>query len=86
MEAAKLVCIHTRIQAVWRGYVTRRWYRDLRRYIPPQDPVLRRRYFEEKLSTLTDSVVRSCESSASGAERVLAQADTAIANARDVMR
>lgn len=71
---------------MWRGYVTRKWYRDLRQRVPPRDPSLRRRYFEEKFSVLTDHVVQSCECSTSGAERVLAEADTALADARGVMR
>ena len=78
--------MYVRIQAMWRGFVTRRWYHDLRQRIPPSDPSLRRRFFEQKFSVLTDHVVQSCECSASGAESVLAEADMALAGARDVMR
>ncbi|KAF6086755.1 ring finger protein 32 [Phyllostomus discolor] len=38
----------TRIQACWRGHVVRKWYRDLRRTLPPTDARLRRKFFEEK--------------------------------------
>ncbi|XP_054582227.1 RING finger protein 32 isoform X3 [Eptesicus fuscus] len=38
-----------RIQACWRGHVVRKWYRDLRRTLPPTDAKLRRKFFEEKL-------------------------------------
>uniref|UniRef100_A0AAA9TF97 Ring finger protein 32 n=2 Tax=Bos TaxID=9903 RepID=A0AAA9TF97_BOVIN len=38
----------TRIQASWRGHVVRRWYRDLRRTVPPADAKLRRKFFETK--------------------------------------
>lgn len=43
-----------RIQASWRGHVVRRWYRDLRRTVPPADAKLRRKFFETKVGvTLT---------------------------------
>ncbi|XP_032763089.1 RING finger protein 32 isoform X3 [Rattus rattus] len=38
----------TRIQAYWRGYIVRKWYRNLRKMIPPTDAKLRRKFFEEK--------------------------------------
>ncbi|GAB1289493.1 RING finger protein 32 [Apodemus speciosus] len=38
----------TRIQAYWRGYIVRKWYRDLRKMVPPTDAKLRRKFFEEK--------------------------------------
>ncbi|XP_067108244.1 RING finger protein 32 [Osmerus mordax] len=50
----------TRIQTCWRGYVARKWYRNMRKTIPPKDKHLRRRYFEEKLRELNDSFVQSC--------------------------
>ncbi|XP_070336163.1 RING finger protein 32 isoform X2 [Odocoileus virginianus] len=45
----KIKCA-TRIQASWRGHVVRRWYRDLRRTVPPTDAKLRRKFFEAKIS------------------------------------
>ncbi|XP_045352270.1 RING finger protein 32 isoform X8 [Leopardus geoffroyi] len=39
----------TRIQASWRGHVVRKWYRDLRRTVPPTDAKLRRKFFEGKV-------------------------------------
>lgn len=41
----------SRIQACWRGHVVRKWYQDLRRTMPPTDTKLRRKFFEEKVST-----------------------------------
>ncbi|KAE8595700.1 hypothetical protein XENTR_v10015848 [Xenopus tropicalis] len=38
----------TRIQACWRGYIVRKWYKQLRQTIPPKNPKLRRKFFEEK--------------------------------------
>uniref|UniRef100_A0A8C3W100 Ring finger protein 32 n=1 Tax=Catagonus wagneri TaxID=51154 RepID=A0A8C3W100_9CETA len=43
----KIKCA-TRIQASWRGHVVRKWYRNLRRSLPPTDATLRRKFFEEK--------------------------------------
>ncbi|KAF6086753.1 ring finger protein 32 [Phyllostomus discolor] len=43
----------TRIQACWRGHVVRKWYRDLRRTLPPTDARLRRKFFEEKVEPQT---------------------------------
>ncbi|KAF5911432.1 hypothetical protein HPG69_004353 [Diceros bicornis minor] len=44
----KIKCA-TRIQASWRGHVVRKWYRELRRTVPPTDARLRRRFFEDKI-------------------------------------
>nr|XP_020748776.1 RING finger protein 32 isoform X1 [Odocoileus virginianus texanus]XP_020748777.1 RING finger protein 32 isoform X1 [Odocoileus virginianus texanus]XP_020748778.1 RING finger protein 32 isoform X1 [Odocoileus virginianus texanus]XP_020748780.1 RING finger protein 32 isoform X1 [Odocoileus virginianus texanus]XP_020748781.1 RING finger protein 32 isoform X1 [Odocoileus virginianus texanus]XP_020748782.1 RING finger protein 32 isoform X1 [Odocoileus virginianus texanus]XP_020748783.1 RING fin len=46
----KIKCA-TRIQASWRGHVVRRWYRDLRRTVPPTDAKLRRKFFEAKINS-----------------------------------
>lgn len=47
-DAAPLIPC-SRIQACWRGHVVRKWYRDLRRTLPPTDAKLRRKFFEEKV-------------------------------------
>nr|KAF6419310.1 ring finger protein 32 [Rousettus aegyptiacus] len=52
----------TRIQACWRGHVVRKWYRDLRRTLPPTDAKLRRKFFEEKggrVNTLVSNLLTS---------------------------
>ncbi|XP_067908048.1 RING finger protein 32 isoform X2 [Heterodontus francisci] len=38
-----------RIQAHWRGYIVRKWYKQLRRTVPPKDRKLRRRFYEDKI-------------------------------------
>nr|XP_014432159.2 RING finger protein 32 isoform X3 [Pelodiscus sinensis] len=43
----KIKCI-TRIQACWRGYIVRKWYKNLRKTVPPQDSKLRKKFFEAK--------------------------------------
>ncbi|XP_018122625.1 RING finger protein 32-like [Xenopus laevis] len=49
----------TRIQACWRGYIVRKWYKKLRQTIPPKNPKLRRKFFEEKFTEITDRLLRS---------------------------
>ncbi|XP_075684816.1 RING finger protein 32 [Rhinoderma darwinii] len=50
----------TRIQACWRGYIVRKWYKHLRQTTPPKDPKLRKKFFEEKFSEISDRLVRCC--------------------------
>ena len=47
-------CMHIayRIQSAWKGYVVRSWYRKLRETTPPNDPKLRRKFFEDKVCNL----------------------------------
>ncbi|XP_068160044.1 RING finger protein 32 isoform X2 [Antennarius striatus] len=47
----------TRIQACWRGYAVRTRYRNLRKTICPKDKVLRRKFFERKV---TQRDVKDC--------------------------
>uniref|UniRef100_UPI00398E387B RING finger protein 32 n=1 Tax=Pristiophorus japonicus TaxID=55135 RepID=UPI00398E387B len=51
----------TRIQAYWRGYIVHKWYKQLRRSVPPKDRKLRRRFYEDKLQEINDRLVRSCD-------------------------
>ncbi|XP_044151067.1 RING finger protein 32 [Bufo gargarizans] len=50
----------TRIQACWRGYRVRKWYKHLRQTTPPKDPKLRKKFFEEKFSEISDRLVICC--------------------------
>ncbi|XP_037691664.1 RING finger protein 32 isoform X2 [Choloepus didactylus] len=47
----KIKCA-TRIQAYWRGYIVRKWYRNLRKTVPPIDAKLRKKFFEEKIHNM----------------------------------
>nr|XP_019785818.2 RING finger protein 32 [Tursiops truncatus] len=49
----------TRIQAFWRGHVVRKWYRELRRTVPPTDAKLRRRFFEAKFTEISHRLLCS---------------------------
>ncbi|XP_030682174.1 RING finger protein 32 isoform X3 [Nomascus leucogenys] len=44
----RIKCV-TRIQAYWRGYIVRKWYRNLRKTVPPTDAKLRKKFFEKKV-------------------------------------
>ena len=38
-----------RIQAAWRGFIVRQWYKKLRQTVPPKDPKLRKKFYEDKV-------------------------------------
>ncbi|XP_071103177.1 RING finger protein 32-like [Haliotis cracherodii] len=78
----RLTCV-TRIQAAWRGYVVRCWYRKLRETHPPTDPKLRKKFFEDKLQTITDRMVRSCDFNVGD---FLSEIDRSLKASRDVFR
>ncbi|XP_061419567.1 RING finger protein 32-like [Lethenteron reissneri] len=52
----------TRLQAWWRGVSARARFRRLRESVPPRDPALRRRFYENKLLVLGERLVRACDS------------------------
>jgi hypothetical protein len=53
----------SRIQAAWRGYIVRQWYKTFRLDMSniPQDTKLRRKFYQEKLSEITDRIIASCD-------------------------
>ncbi|XP_068094711.1 RING finger protein 32 isoform X2 [Hyperolius riggenbachi] len=73
----------TRIQACWRGYVVRKWYRKLRQSIPPKDPKLRKRFFEKKFTELSDRLLRSCSTNI---EVLFSEIEQSVAASRSVLR
>ncbi|XP_053323702.1 RING finger protein 32 [Spea bombifrons] len=73
----------TRIQACWRGYIVRKWYKNLRQTVPPNDPKLRKRFFEEKLTEITDRLLRSCDTDI---DVLFNEIDNSIAASRKVLR
>ncbi|UJR30165.1 hypothetical protein I4U23_017705 [Adineta vaga] len=52
-----------RIQAAWRGYIVRQWYKNFRLDMShiPDDTKLRRKFYQEKLSQITDRIISSCD-------------------------
>ncbi|XP_069816601.1 RING finger protein 32 [Dendropsophus ebraccatus] len=82
-DAAQLFRVKcaTRIQACWRGYIVRKWYRHFRQTTPPKDPRLRKKFFEEKLSEISDRLVRCCNPDIDG---LFSEIDQAIAISHNV--
>uniref|UniRef100_A0A3Q3KWH8 Ring finger protein 32 n=2 Tax=Mastacembelus armatus TaxID=205130 RepID=A0A3Q3KWH8_9TELE len=73
----------TRIQACWRGYVARKWYRHMRKIICPKDKQLRRKFFEAKLQELNDSFIRYCHTDT---EAFLRDIDRSLSSSRRVFQ
>ncbi|XP_019943044.2 RING finger protein 32 [Paralichthys olivaceus] len=73
----------TRIQACWRGYVARKWYKRMRKTICPKDKRLRRKFFEAKLQELNDSFVRYCHTDT---EAFLSDIDRSLSSSRRVFQ
>ncbi|XP_070536117.1 RING finger protein 32-like [Ptychodera flava] len=73
----------TKIQACWRGYVVRSWYLKLRETVPPKDPKLRKKFYEEKLHHITDRILNSYDTRV---DDFLSEIDRSIAASRDVFR
>ena len=69
-----------RIQALWRGYVVRKWYKELRKTVPPKDKKLRKKFFEEKLSEITDRMVAM--TSSDRIDRFLSDMDQSLSQSR----
>ncbi|KAM6900474.1 RING finger protein 32 [Xenentodon cancila] len=71
----------TRIQAYWRGYVARKWYKKITNTRCPQDKELRRKFFEARLQELNDSFVRYCHTDT---EAFLSDIDRSLSSSRQV--
>ncbi|XP_028816930.1 RING finger protein 32 [Denticeps clupeoides] len=72
-----------RIQAWWRGHVTRTWYKEVRRSVPPKNKELRRRFFEAKFQEVNDSLVCSCDTDI---EAFLSDIDRSLLSSRNLFR
>ncbi|ELU01747.1 hypothetical protein CAPTEDRAFT_222016 [Capitella teleta] len=73
----------TRIQAWWRGHVVRVWYLKLRETTPPSDPKLRQKFYEERLHTITDRMIRSFDNDISS---FIDQLEQSVEASRDVFK
>ncbi|XP_051572982.1 RING finger protein 32 [Myxocyprinus asiaticus] len=72
-----------RIQAFWRGYLVRKWYRNIRKHVPPKDQQLRRRFFEKKFQEISDSLVQSCSTDV---DAFLNDIDHSVAMSHNILR
>ncbi|CAK6434189.1 unnamed protein product, partial [Pipistrellus nathusii] len=73
----------TRIQACWRGHVVRKWYWDLRRTLPPTDAKLRRKFFEEKFTEISQRMLCSYHTDI---DELFAEIDHCLAVNRSVLQ
>ncbi|XP_027696714.1 RING finger protein 32 [Vombatus ursinus] len=78
----KIKCA-TRIQAYWRGYIVRKWYRKLRQTIPPKDAKLRRKFFEEKFTEISNRILSSYDTNI---EQLFSEIDYCIAANRSILQ
>lgn len=84
---AELLWRHTcasRIQAAWRGLLARRQFRALRRLLPPQHPVLKRRWCAEQLEEGSSRLVASVEQGAGDIDALFAELSATAAAAAAV--
>ncbi|NWW48586.1 RNF32 protein, partial [Pedionomus torquatus] len=72
-----------RIQASWRGYIARKWYKNLRRTVPPKDSKLRKQFFEEKVQQISDRLLSSYNINL---DEFFSEIDSSIAASRDVFQ
>nr|DBA25087.1 TPA: hypothetical protein GDO54_012658 [Pyxicephalus adspersus] len=72
----------TRIQACWRGYIVRKWYKKLRQTTPPKDPDLRKKFFEKKFTEISDRLLRSCSTDI---DVLFREIDQSVAASRSVL-
>nr|XP_061809765.1 RING finger protein 32-like [Nerophis lumbriciformis] len=73
----------TRIQALWRGYMARKWYGKIRKTVCPKDKRLRRKFFEAKLQELSEAFVRRCHTDT---EAFLSDIDRSLSSSRRVFQ
>ncbi|XP_033105781.1 RING finger protein 32-like [Anneissia japonica] len=78
----RIKCV-VRIQACWRGYVVRSWYKNLRKTVPPRDPKLRKKFYEEKLESIIDRLLRSYDT---GVDDFLMEIDQSVAASRSIFQ
>ncbi|XP_044534561.1 RING finger protein 32 [Gracilinanus agilis] len=73
----------TRIQAYWRGYIVRKWYRKLRRTKPPQNDKLRRKFYEEKFTEISNRILASFQTNI---DELFSEIDYCIASNRSILQ
>ncbi|NWT39479.1 RNF32 protein, partial [Chroicocephalus maculipennis] len=78
----KIKCA-TRIQASWRGYIVRKWYKNLRRTVPPKDSKLRKQFFEEKVQQISNRLLSSYDINL---DEFFSEIDSSIAASRNVFQ
>lgn len=75
----------TKLQACWRGYLVRRWYKKIRDVNPPKDNLLRRKFYESKLEKMTDNLLDSVDRHASDVSVLMSEIDDGLNYSRKVL-
>ncbi|XP_029444343.1 RING finger protein 32 isoform X1 [Rhinatrema bivittatum] len=73
----------TRIQACWRGYIVRKWYKNIRKIIPPKDIKLRKIFFEEKFEEINNRLLRSYDTNI---DEFFSEIDDCLAASRNILQ
>ena len=58
----------------------RKWYKEVRKTVPPKDPILRKRFYQDKLGEITDRMVAM--TSSDRIDRFLNDLDDSLAHSR----
>ncbi|NXX56347.1 RNF32 protein, partial [Scopus umbretta] len=72
-----------RIQASWRGYIVRKWYKNLRKTVPPKDSKLRKQFFEKKVQQISNRLLSSYNINL---DDFFSEIDSSIAASQDVFQ
>ncbi|XP_012509613.1 PREDICTED: RING finger protein 32 [Propithecus coquereli] len=72
-----------RIQAHWRGHVVRKWYRNLRKIVPPRDAGLRKKFYETKFTEISHRILCSYNTNT---EELFSEIDRCLAINRSVLQ
>uniref|UniRef100_A0A8D2IKQ1 Ring finger protein 32 n=2 Tax=Varanus komodoensis TaxID=61221 RepID=A0A8D2IKQ1_VARKO len=78
----KIKCA-TRIQAFWRGYFVRKWYKNVRNTMPPKDAKLRKKFFEEKFTDICQRLLNSYDTCL---DEFFFEIDSSVAASQDVFQ
>ncbi|KAM7123108.1 LOW QUALITY PROTEIN: RING finger protein 32 [Ciconia maguari] len=82
----KIKCA-TRIQASWKGYIVRKWYKNLRKTMPPKDSKLRKQFFEKNQFSFQVQKISNLLSSYNiNLDDFFSEIDSSIAASRDVFQ
>ncbi|KAL2777899.1 RING finger protein 32 isoform a [Daubentonia madagascariensis] len=73
----------TRIQAYWRGYIVRKWYRNLRKTVPPRDAKLRKKFYEKKFTEISHRILCSYDTNI---DELFSEIDHCLAINRSVLQ
>ncbi|NXI90457.1 RNF32 protein, partial [Psophia crepitans] len=72
-----------RIQASWRGYIVRKWYKNLRKTVLPKDSKLRKQFFEKKVQQISSRLLSSYDTNL---DEFFSERDSSLAAGQDMFQ